>query len=55
MPNDTDFDLKKFKEEVAELDEDATLGDVLELLGIDMSRGQQPNDMNKPQEEIPGQ
>lgn len=55
MPNDTDFDLKKFKEEVAELDEDATLGDVLELLGIDMSRGQQPNDMNRPQEEMPGQ
>ena len=33
-----DFDIKEFKEKVNELDDDATLNDVLEILGMNMNR-----------------
>ncbi len=38
-----DFNIKEFKEKVAELDDNATLQDVLEILGMNMNRGDRPN------------
>ena len=32
-----DFDIKSFKQAIAELDDDATIEDVLELLGVDLN------------------
>lgn len=40
MPSDQEFDLEKFKEEVAGLDDDATLEDILKILGMDMKMPQ---------------
>ena len=49
-----DFDMKEFKEKVAELDDDATFEDILEILGIDtemkdvqLPDGTQPPDMGE--------
>ena len=53
MPSDTDFDIKEFKQAVAELDDDATLEDVLKLLGIDMFRGERPQGTDKPSGDMP--
>lgn len=38
----TDIDIKEFKKAVAELDDDATLEDILKLLGIDISNSSMP-------------
>ena len=32
-----DYDIKSFKQAIAELDDDATIEDVLELLGVDLN------------------
>ncbi len=42
MPGDTEFDLEKFKQQVAALPDDATLEDVLALLGIHNFPGERP-------------
>ena len=52
MPINTDFDIKKFKEQVADLPDDATLDDVLSLLGMDMGRGERPDDMGAAPEDM---
>ncbi len=48
--NNSDFDLQTFKKEVAQLGDDATIEDVLKLLGMDMFKGDRPNDMAQPPE-----
>lgn len=45
MPENGDFDIKEFKQKVAALSDDATLEDVLELLGMNQFRGERPDDM----------
>lgn len=52
MPNAENFDIKKFKEDVAALSDDATLEDVLSLLGMDMGRGERPDDMGAVPEDM---
>lgn len=52
MQINTNFDIKKFKEEVADLPDDATFEDVLKLLGMDMGRGERPGDMGEPPENM---
>ncbi len=53
MMGSEEFDLEKFKEEVANLDEDATLEDVLGLLGMDMFRGGRPDNMGNSPDDMP--
>ncbi len=48
--NNEDFDLQEFKKEVAELDDNATLEDVLKLLGMEMFAGRTPDNMGQPPE-----
>lgn len=43
MPNEENFDLEEFKKSVSELDDDATLNDVLDLLGMNSFRGERPD------------
>lgn len=52
MPTNNDFDIKKFKDDVAALPDDATFEDVLKLLGMDMERGERPNEMGAPPEDM---
>ncbi|MDO4608812.1 MAG: carbohydrate-binding domain-containing protein, partial [Clostridia bacterium] len=42
MPNAENFDLKEFKQKVADLPDDATREDVMALLGMDNFRGERP-------------
>lgn len=53
MPGAEDFDLVKFKEDVATLEEDATLEDVLALLGLDMGWSGGPGGTGQGPEGIP--
>ncbi len=53
MPEMNDFDLEEFKKAVAELDDDATLEDVLSLLGRNNFRGEMPDNADRPMGDMP--
>ncbi len=53
MPEINNFDIEEFKKAVAELDDDATLGDVLSLLGMNNFRGEMPDNAGRPMGDMP--
>ncbi len=53
MQGNKQFNLEEFKKAVADLDDDATIEDVLELLGMNNFRGERPDNMGEPNGDAP--